>query len=282
MTENCALVLEGGGMRGLYTTGVLDAFLENRLYFDYVIGVSAGATHALSYLSRQQGRARRVNVDYVGRSDYMGLRCIIREGSLFGMDLLFRKIPYEYDPYDFGAFSRNCSKYYAVVTNMLTGKAEYLAPRTPEEVLPAGQASCSLPLVSQPVTINGVPYLDGGIADSLPIRKALDDGNRKLVVVLTQPRGYRKPPSKKSAIVRFVYRKHPEFVRTLENRERTYNETLDLLDLLEKEGKAFVISPEPQAGLKRLERNPVRLDALHKSGFGDGCALLSRLEDFLA
>jgi len=281
MTDSCALVLEGGGMRGLYTTGVLDSFLEKKLYFEYVIGVSAGATHALSYLSRQQGRARRVNVDYVQRSDYMGLRCIIREGSLFGMDLLFHKIPYEYDLYDFETFSRNCSRYYAVVTNMLTGKAEYLAPRTPEEVLPAGQASCSLPLVSQPVTINGIPYLDGGIADSLPIRKALDDGNRKLVVVLTQPRGYRKPPSKKSAIVRLVYRKYPEFVRTLENRQQLYNETLDYLDLLEKEGTAFVIRPQPQEGLKRLERNPVRLNALHKSGYEDGCALQSRLGEFL-
>jgi len=282
MTDNCALVLEGGGMRGLYTTGVLDSFLENRLYFEYVIGVSAGATHALSYISRQQGRARRVNVDYVGRSDYMGLRCLLREGSLFGMDLLFHKIPYELDPYDFETFAVNCSQYYAVVTNMLTGRAEYLAPRTPEEVLPAGQASCSLPLVSKPVLIGGIPYLDGGIADSLPVRKALADGNRKLVVVLTQPLGYRKAPSKKSALVRFAYRKYPEFVRTLENRQAVYNETLDYLEQLEKAGTAFVIRPQPQAGLNRLERDPVRLNALHKSGFEDGCALQSRLREFLA
>lgn len=282
MTDGCALVLEGGGMRGLYTTGVLDSFLEHRLYFEYVIGVSAGATHALSYLSRQKGRARRVNVDYVKRSDYMGLRCLVREKSLFGMDLLFHKIPYEYDPFDFDEFARNCSNYHAVVTNLETGKAEYLSPRTPKEVLPAGQASCSLPLVSQPVVINGVPYLDGGIADSLPVRKALADGNRKLVVVLTQPRGYRKPPSRKSMLVRFAYRKYPEFVRTLENRERIYNETLDYLDQLERDGKAFVISPLPQAGLRRLERDPVRLSALHASGYEDGCALQARLREFLS
>ncbi len=282
MIDNCALVLEGGGMRGLYTTGILDSFLENHLYFEYVIGVSAGATHALSYISRQKGRARRVNVDYVKRSDYMGLLCLLREGSLFGMNLLFHKIPYEYDLYDFKEFSRNCSGYYAVVTNLLTGRPEYLAPRTPSEVLPAGQASCSLPLVSQPVLIGGIPYLDGGIADSIPVRKALADGNRKLVVVLTQPRGYRKPPSKKSKAIQFVYRKYPEFVRTLENRDRVYNETLDYLDQLEVEGKAFIISPKPQAGLKRLERNPERLSALHTSGYEDGGALLAKIQDFIA
>jgi predicted patatin/cPLA2 family phospholipase len=276
-----ALVLEGGGMRGLFTTGVLDAFLFNNRHFDYIIGASAGATHALSYISRQKGRARRVNVDYVSRSDYMGLRCLIKEKSLFGMDLLFRKIPYAYNPYDFESFERNVGRYYVTVTDMLTGGAVYLSPRKAGDVLPAAMASCSLPLVSPPVVIDGVPYLDGGIADSIPAKKALSDGNEKLVVILTQPKGYRKKSSRSDWVFRGAYRKYPSFVRAMENRTAAYNETLDFIDRLEGEGRAFVIRPFPQAGLKRLERNPVLLDALHRSGYEDACALDGRLGEFL-
>ena len=277
-----ALVLEGGGMRGVYTTGVLDAFLDSKLYFDYVIGVSAGASHALSYISRQRDRARRVNVEYCRRPDYMGLRCFLREGSLFGMELLFRKIPYQYDLYDFESFEQNVGTYYAVASNMLTGKADYLAPRKACEILPAAMASCSLPFVSRPVYIDGVPYLDGGISDSIPVRKALADGFKKLVVVLTQPKGYRKDLTRHAFFPQFMYRKYPEFVRALGNRNRAYNEVLDYIDQLEVDGTALVIRPEPQAGLNRLERNPDLLNSLHRSGYRDVSVKIDRLQDFIA
>lgn len=279
---NAALVLEGGGMRGLFTTGVLDAFLENGLFFDYIIGASAGATHALSYISRQKGRARRVNVDYVRRPDYMGMLCLLREGSLFGMDLLFRKIPYQYDLFDFEAFEKYVGRYFAVATNLLTGEPHYLGPRKAREILPAAQATCSLPLVSQPVYIDGIPFLDGGIADSIPARKALLDGNRKLVVVLTQPKGFRKVPSDHKALFRLMYRKFPDFVRRMENRDKAYNDSLDLVDTLEAEGSAFVIRPKPQKGLRRLERDPALLDSLHRSGYADTLVLTDSLRSFLA
>ena len=279
---NAALVLEGGGMRGIYTTGVLDAFLDRGLYFDAIIGVSAGASHALSYISRQRGRARRVNVDYCRRSDYMGPLCLFREGSLFGMDLLFRKIPYLYDLYDFESFEQNVREYYVGVTNVRTGQAEYLEPRKAREILPAAMASCSLPFVSPPIVIDGVPYLDGGIADSIPVRKILSEGHKKIVIVLTQPAGYRKCATKHRGAMRFVYRKYPEFVAALEKRNELYNETLDYIDALEKDGTAFVIRPSPQAGLSRLERNPELLNGLHRNGYADADAAFGKLEAFLA
>jgi Predicted esterase of the alpha-beta hydrolase superfamily len=276
------LVLEGGGMRGIYTAGVLDALLENSLFFDYVIGVSAGASHALSYISRQKDRARRVNVDYCRRPDYMGLRCLFREGSLFGMDLLFHKIPYQYDPYDFESFERNVGTYTAVVTNLETGKAEYLSPRKGAELLPAAMASCSLPLVSPPVMIGGVPYLDGGIGDSIPVRRAFEDGCRRIVVVLTQPKGYRKGPTTHKGLFRLAYRRYPEFVAALERRNESYNEVLDLIEELETRGKALVIRPEPQAGLNRLERDPVLLNGLHRSGYADCGSRIEKILDFIS
>ncbi|ULQ58742.1 patatin family protein [Brucepastera parasyntrophica] len=280
-TDGTALVLEGGGMRGIYTTGVLDFFLDNNLYFDYVIGVSAGASHALSYITRQKGRAKRVNVDYCRRPDYLGLGCLRREKSLFGMDLLFRKIPYELDPYDFEAFEKFAGIYYAVATNMKTGQPGYLTPRTAQDVLPAAQASCSLPFVSVPVVIDGDPYLDGGISDSIPVRHALADGNRKAVLVLTQPAGYRKKEKGKSLIVRKMYREYPEFIHTMENRNRAYNEVLDHIDRLEAEGTVFVVRPKPQPGLKRLERDPEKLNGLYRSGYEDMAALFPALKEFL-
>jgi len=277
-----ALVLEGGGMRGIYTTGVLDAFLDAGLLFDYVIGVSAGASHALSYITRQRGRARRVNVDYCRRADYMGPLCLLREGSLFGMDLLFRKIPLSLDPFDYESFEQNVGRYYAVATDLTTGRPAYLAPRKAGEVLAAAQASCSLPLVSKPVMIGGVPYLDGGIADSIPTGKARADGLSRQVIVLTQPRGYRKSGSSHEWAFRAAYRRYPAFAEALATRNQRYNAALDEIDELERTGAAIVIRPQPQPGLNRLERDPIALDGLWRSGYADATALADRLREFSA
>ena len=279
--QKIALVLEGGGMRGIYTTGVLDAFLDQNIFFEYVIGVSAGASHALSYLSRQKDRARRVNVDYCRRRDYMGLHCLLHERSLFGMDLLFKKLPYKYEPYDFEAFEKNANGYYAVATNLLTGSADYLAPRKKENVLACARASCSLPFVSKPVFINDIPYLDGGVGDSIPVRRALTDGNQKAVVVLTQPRGYRKTIGRHNGFTRFFYRRYPEFAQAIELRNERYNETLTYIAELEKAGTVFVIAPQPQEGLKRLERDPDLLNGLHRSGYTDTNNVIPQLRAFI-
>jgi len=286
--KGTALVLEGGGMRGVYTAGVLDSFLDQGLFFDYVIGVSAGASHALSYISRQKGRARRVNVDYCRRSDYMGLRCLLRERSFFGMRLIFEEIPHRLDPFDYGSFTRNVGHCQAVVTNLQTGDADYLPMLSPDSILSVVRASCSLPYVSPPVYIDGVPYLDGGVSDSIPVRRAFADGCARAVVVLTQPRGYRKrDPGEKarsrvSVSARLFYRGYPEFAESLSARNARYNESLDLVDRLEAEGSALVIRPAPQAGLNRLERDPERLNGLHRSGYADADSLAARIREFCA
>lgn len=274
-------------MRGVYTTGVLDALLDQEIYFNYVIGVSAGASHAVSYISRQRGRARRVNVDYCSRPDYLGPLCLLREGSLFGMNLLFRKIPLLLDPFDFERYEDNVREYYATATDLESGKAAYLAPLKAGELMGTLMASCSLPYVSPPVSVAGRRYLDGGIADSIPVRKALADGCDRLVVVLTQPRGFRKDVSGEDglkgkvtrAITCALYGKYPEFCEALLTRNRRYNETLDFIDGLEKAGQAITVRPEVQPGLDRLERDPLVLDGLYRSGYADASALSARLRE---
>lgn len=279
-------------MRGVYTTGVLDRFLDERILFDYIIGVSAGASHATSYIARQKGRARRVNVDYCRRPDYLGAWCLLREGSLFGMDLLFRKIPFLLDPFDFERFAENVREYYAVATDLETALPVYLAPRGTAgscSLLNALKATCALPFVSPPVTIDGRRYLDGGVADSIPVRKALSDGCDRLVIVLTQPKGYRKPvPAEGSlsamrakAITRAVYGKSPRFADALLDRALRYNETLDFIDRLEASGQAIAVRPAMQPGLSRLERDPAVLNGLYRSGYSDAGTLASRIREAL-
>jgi predicted patatin/cPLA2 family phospholipase len=287
-----ALVLEGGGMRGVYTTGALDCFIDHGIFFDYVIGVSAGATHALSYISRQKDRARRVNVDYCKRPDYMGLRCLLTEGSLFGMKLIFETIPNVSDPFDFDAFRANRGSYRAAVTNVRTGEAEYLDADTKDDLMRLAMATCSLPYVSPPVTIGGESYLDGGIADSIPVGKALADGALNAIVVLTQPAGYRKrvkpalrasnasTASRALSVARAFYPRNREFARLLATRNERYNESLALVERLESEGRALALRPRPQPGLRRLERDPARLNALHESGYADCLASLDRIREF--
>lgn len=287
-TGKTALVLEGGGMRGIYTTGVLDRFLDEGLFFDYIIGVSAGASHAVSYIARQKGRARRINVEYCRRADYLGPWCLIREGSLFGMDLLFQKIPFLLDPFDFERFTENVREYYAVVTDLDSAAPAYLAPRA-SELLSALKASCALPFVSPPVPIAGRRYLDGGVADSIPVRKALSDGCDRLVVVLTQPKGFRKPvraegslPAKLAkAAARAAYARNPQFAAALLTRAERYNETLDFIDRLEASGQAIAVRPEPQPGLLRLERDPTILNGLYRSGYADAAVLAPRIREAL-
>lgn len=270
MAAPVALVLEGGGMRGIYTTGVLDAFMDAGLEFPLVVGVSAGASHGLSFLSRQRGRARRVGVDYITRKDYMGLYCLIKEGSYFGWDFIFRRLPLELEPFDFQSFWKNKARWVAVVTDIESGKSDYLSPKNNEELMAVAKASCSLPFISPPVCINGRSYLDGGLADSLPVDWALQEGAKKLVVIRTQPAGYRKGPSKHPSLTRAWYRKYPALVETLLSRNERYNACLDKLEILGKEGIATIIQPQPQEGLRRMERDPKKLNGLWESGYNDG------------
>lgn len=272
-----ALVLEGGGMRGVYTTGVLDAFMDAGLEFPLVVGVSAGASHALSFLSRQRDRARRVVVDYVRSPQYMGLGVLLKEGSYFGWDFIFRRLPLELEPFDFSSFWKNPARWVAVATDIESGKAAYLSATNDTELMTVAKASCSLPFISPPVSINGHQYLDGGVSDSLPVDWALAQGAEKLIVIRTQPAAYRKGPTKHPSLARFWYRKYPALAETLLTRNERYNACLDHLEELEKDGVATLVQPKPQPGLSRLERNPARLQGLWESGYADGSACAKKL-----
>lgn len=273
-----ALIFEGGGMRGTYTTGAVDYLIEQNKTFDAVYGVSAGSCHALSLLSRQKGRARDVNVNYCTRKDYFGLHCYLKEHSFFGWKLIFDEIPNTLYPFDYKTFFTNANAsgahthYEAVVTNALTGHAAYLVPHTYEEILCYCKASCSLPFLCPPVIINGVPYFDGGVADSIPIQHALDEGCTHFTIVLTQPSGFHKEQMNHIKLIRALYRKYPKLVDAMEARASNYNTSLETVARLEHEGRARVLRPQPTVIVGRTEMNPEKLLTLYEAGYADAKA----------
>lgn len=267
------LILEGGGMRGLFTAGVIDALIEKQWRFDVIYGVSAGSCHAISFLSNQKDRARRVNADYCTRPDYFGFGCLLREGSMFGWKLIFDEIPNKLDPIDYDTFwartntESGGTEFLVTVTNARTGQAEYRCPKTTRELIDFCKASCSLPFMCRPTMLDGTPYYDGGIADSIPVRKALDDGCEKLVIVLTQSAGFRKQPLKHPALVRLLYQEYPKLTKTFLRRHENYNESLGIVQMLEQQGKATVLRPIAELNVSRTERNPQKLNVLAHAGY---------------
>lgn len=277
------LVLEGGGMKGMYTCGVLEFFLEKGIMFDHCYGVSAGACHMCSYLSGQKRRAYHVGVDYLGCRDYCSTRSLLRTGDLFNKDLCYDLIPNYLNPYDYDAFDRYEGKAYAVVTNIVSGEAEYLQIRDMKKDIVMVQASSSLPLVSRNVKIGDRLYLDGGLSDSIPIRKSIRDGNRKNVVIMTKEEGYRKEKSGALKLIKVAYLKYPKVYELMKNRHITYNETLEYLEEQEKCGKVFVIRPKTKSPVGRIEKDKEKLTALYEQGYREAEekyeALLAYLEE---
>lgn len=267
--SNVGLVLEGGGMRGLYTCGVLEYFMEKDLYFNYIIGVSAGACNAVSYISKQKGRNKKVNIEFCSDSRYMGFKNLITKKSFFGMDFIFDEIPNKLVSFDFDEFERSKCKFLIGVTDCKTGKPFYLDKSDIDEKFNALRATASLPLISPIVKFKGHEFLDGGISDSIPIRKSISDGNEKNVIVLTRNKDYRKEPMKHDRIIKYKYKKYPELVKTILNRYSMYNETLDYIKKLENEGKVVVIRPSQELSVDRLERNPQKLESLFQNGYSD-------------
>ena len=279
------LVLEGGGMRGVYTGGVLDVLLGAEIFFPYIIGVSAGACNAVSYLSRQPGRNRRVTIDYIGHKEYISFRNWVRTGSVFGMDLIFNRIPNEYDPLDYDALFRTGGRFVIVTTDPATGKPRYFEndvwSRDRETLASVLKASSSLPFFAPPVTVDGTPLFDGGVTDPLPVRKALADGCGKLVVVLTKDASYRIKPFKRRRLAGWMYRKYPELVAAMLRREAVYNESMADIRRLEAEGRAFVIQPSERLPVGRMERNRSLLERLYRLGEDDAREALPKLQKFL-
>lgn len=278
---DAGLILEGGGMRGVYTAGVLDFFLDKELWFKRCYAVSAGAGHACSYLARQRGRAFAVNVDYLGDRRYMGVSSLLKTGNLFGADMLYKIIPEELYPIDYKAFAENESRLFAAVTNCETGQAEYVPIRDLKTDLIYVRASASLPMVSRMVEVDGKKYLDGGVTDSIPIKKSVADGNKKNVLVLTRDGSYRKQPGTMAAFIRAKYRKYPALVNQIERRYLHYNETLDFIKQEESQGRAFVIRPKKPVNISRTEKDREKLRALYEEGFSDAEKAYGPLMEFL-
>lgn len=277
------LVLEGGGMKGIYTAGVLEYFMERDLYFQNCYGVSAGACHLCSYISKQKKRAYNVSLNYLKDKNYCSIRSLLLTGDLFNATMCYDTIPNKLEPYDYKTAAKYEGNAYAVVTNISTGEAEYMPMREMHRDTLAVRASASLPLVSRNVKIGDAYYLDGGMADPVPIRKAIADGNQKNVVILTKEVGYiRKPASKASAnMIRLKYTKYPKLYELIINRHTRYNETLRFLDDEEKAGRAFVIRPKKANDIGRIEKDRQKLEALYELGYQDAKECYDRLMTFL-
>lgn len=275
------LVLEGGGMKGIYTAGVLDFFLDKDMMFSSVYGVSAGACHMCSYLSRQRGRAFDVNVDYLDNPKYCSVQSLLTTGDIFNVDMCYRLIPDYLHPYDHEAFALYKGKAYSVVTNIETGMPEYMRLRDMHKDIIKVRASASLPLVSRNVMINGHYYLDGGISDAIPLQKSIVDGNRKNVVIMTKEVGYVRKPSTQLGIIKMRYLKYPKIYELMKNRHISYNNTLEFIERKQQSGQAFVIRPQKESPVGRLEKNRDKLLALYEEGYQDAAACYEELKAYL-
>ncbi|MBP3300707.1 MAG: patatin family protein [Clostridia bacterium] len=276
------LVLEGGAMRGVFTAGILDVFLENGLEFDSCHAVSAGSCLACSFLSRQIGRGYAVMTDYLDNKEYCSVSSLLRTGDLFGADFLYHKIPEQLYPIDNATFLQGKTTFYSVATNCESGRAEYLKVEDLIRDVDAVRASASLPLVSRIVDWKGKPYLDGGIADPIPVEQAFRDGCDRVVVILTRHRAFRKSKEKTALLMGLKYRKYPHLVSTLKERHRIYNDTLARLSVYESDGRALVLAPTEPLEIRRTEKDRVLLRDGYEQGRALALSHIGELRDFIS
>lgn len=267
MKHKTTLILEGGAMRGLYSAGVIDVFMKNNISVDEIYGVSAGALFGLNYKSRQIGRAIRYNLKYANEKNYMGLYSLITTGNIMNKDFCFNKLVYELDKLDFETYKNNPVDFYVVVTNLKTGKPEYIKIDDAQKDMEYFRASGSMPFVSKPVEIDGNLYLDGAMTDPIPFKKVLETDCDKIIVVLTRPLGYRK---KKTYLpYKLLYGKFPALIESLHDDYKKYNETLDLIAQYESENKIVVFRPSKFINVKRVEKNKKKLQSIYDLGISD-------------
>ena len=273
ITAKSGLVLEGGGMRGVFTCGVLDNLMDRGVRFPYTIGVSAGACNGLSYMSGQRGRAKYSNIDLLDKYHYVSLKHLILKGNIMDFDLLFEEFPQRIIPYDYPAFASCEERYEMVTTSCLTGKACYFEEKqSPERIIDIVRASSSLPFVSPISYVDGEPMLDGGISDSIPLQRAQSQGFDNNLVVLTRNKGYRKP-AKPTSVPPFFYHRYPHLREAIRRRNEIYNEQIDLVERLEAEGRLTVLRPLKPITVKRIERDSHRLLDLYNEGYACASAL---------
>lgn len=274
------LVLEGGAMRGLYTAGVLDIFMDNKIEINTAIGVSAGALFGINYKSNQRGRVLRYNKEYINDKRYMGLHSLLTTGNIMNKEFCFDELVYELDKFDFESYKKSNLLFFATVTNVETGEAEYIDISDLEKNMEYLRASGSMPLLSKIVNIDGKKYLDGGIADSIPYKKAFEMGCDKVIVVLTRPKEYRKTRTNMK-LYNFMYKKYPNFLKTVENRYINYNKTLDEIEKDEKDDKIFVIRPSRDTKIKRLEKDLIKIEEMYNLGVSDAINSINKLKEYL-
>jgi len=274
------LVLEGGGMRGIYTAGVLDVFMENGIEFDGVIGVSAGAIHGCSYVAGQHGRSIRYYKKYCNDSRFMSYESLLRTGNVVGKKFCYEDLPQRLDPFDYEAYKKSKTDFYAVCSNLETGKPEYFKIKDMRREIDVMRASSSLPYVSRIVHYKGMKLLDGGCTDSIPVKAFRKMGYRKNVVVLTRPAGYLKKPEKRG-LARVFYHRYPLFCKAVENRYRDYNHTLAQIRQLERRGSVFVIRPSVDLKMGRMEHDPQEIQRVYEIGRRDAERCMKRLEQWL-
>lgn len=265
--KNIGLVLEGGGMRGVFTCGVLDFLMDHEIRFPYAIGVSAGACNGLSYASGQRGRAKYSNIDLLEQYNYIGFKHLLKKRNILDFDLLFNEFPEHILPYDYDTYFSSPERFVMVTTNCVTGEPNYFEEKKDKNrVIDIARASSSLPFVCPITYVDGIPMLDGGIVDSIPLQRAITDGCKRNVVVLTRNRGYRKD-SKDIRVPSFVYRKYPKLREALSRRCAVYNEQLEMVERLEEEGKVMVIRPLKPVAVDRIERDIQKLTDFYQEGY---------------
>lgn len=276
------LVLEGGAMRGIFTAGVMDVMMENGICYDGAIGVSAGAAFGCNYKSKQIGRVIRYNKRFCSDRRFSGLGCLIRTGDIFSKDFAYGEVPLKLDPFDFDTYEKNPMEFHVVCTDVETGRAVYheymgMADHGFDWI----RASASMPVVSRIVDIDGRLLLDGGISDSIPVRYFQSISYDRNVIVLTRPRDYRKGSNKLMPIIRRMYRKYPDFVRTMEERHLVYNETLEYIEEQERAGNVYVISPEAPLEIGKVEKDPDKLEEIYRIGRKAGLKHVEEIKEFL-
>ena len=274
------LVLEGGAMRGLYTAGVLDVFLDNNIKVDGIIGVSAGVLFGVNYLSKQKGRAIRYNKKFAKDKRYMGMRSFLTTGNIINKDFAYYEIPTKLDIFDEETFEKSDTDFWATVTNIETGEAEYIKLEKPIDQMEVLRATSAMPLVSKIVEWDNKKYLDGGVSDSIPVEKCKSMGYGKIIVVLTRTIEYRKKKAN-SLLAKVKYKEYPKLIETMENRYKKYNETVEKIIDMENKKEIFVIRPSKDLKIKRIEKDVDKLQAMYDLGVSDCKKQLEDLKEYI-
>ncbi|WP_296877060.1 patatin family protein [Thomasclavelia sp.] len=274
------LVLEGGAMRGMYTAAILDLFLDHQIKIDGIVAVSAGALFGVNYPSNQRGRTLRYNKKYVKDKRYMGFSSLLKTGNIVNKDFAYYQVPFELDAFDEAAYQKSKTDFYATVTNVQTGLPEYIKITNATQQIEVLRASSAMPFVSKIVKIGDQKYLDGGVADSIPLQKCIDLGYDKIIVILTRPINYRKKKAD-PLLAKLFYHRYPKFVEAINNRYKNYNDMVEMIIEKEKNQEIFVFRPSKKIDIKRIERDPDKLQEMYDLGIEDGNRLIEKLKQYL-